>query len=145
MGWRIGNKFTLLCDLWCLGNFSILSQRISSPIFMEIRQTPVGGVKGNTETATWEAKREFSHFICSILDVSQPIANKWYPLTDASKRSRFPAVICCWVLTDMLDTRQSIATFPLLLHVPEVLRWDLIMCWIKVKNVRLLHQSYADR
>lgn len=44
-------------------------------VLWKYKQTPIGGVKSSTKIAIQD-KRQFSHFICSVLDVSQPIANK---------------------------------------------------------------------
>ena len=47
----------------------LYSRRTPTPIFMEIRQIPIGGVKCTTKIALQEAKMLFNHFICFMLDV----------------------------------------------------------------------------
>lgn len=69
VGWMTGDEFTLLCGLQCLHNFSVLSRRTPTPIFMEIRQIPIDGVKCTTKIALQQAKMLFNHFICFMLDV----------------------------------------------------------------------------
>lgn len=56
--------------------FLYFPRRFHLLVLWKYRQTPIGRVKSSTKIAIQEAKRQFSHFIWSVLDVSQPIANK---------------------------------------------------------------------